>query len=130
MTTADDVLDVDGPAAPPRANGELVFTAPWQSRLFGATMRLFEAEHFEWDRFRDLLIGAIAVHEQELLDPEQYDYWGCWLRALEQLVTELGLLSTDELERTAAAVAARPPGHDHTHDDHGHDHSHNSAHGH
>ena len=36
----NDPLDTEGPAAPPRANGELVFTAPWQSRIFGTTMHL------------------------------------------------------------------------------------------
>ena len=28
-------LDVDGPAAPPRSNGELVFAEPWEGRAFG-----------------------------------------------------------------------------------------------
>ena len=31
-------LDAEGPAAPPRSNGELVFEAPWEARLFGVTM--------------------------------------------------------------------------------------------
>jgi hypothetical protein len=30
-----DLLDVDGIADPPRRNGELIFEAPWQSRVFG-----------------------------------------------------------------------------------------------
>ena len=28
-------LDLAGPAAPPRDNGELVFAQPWESRAFG-----------------------------------------------------------------------------------------------
>ena len=36
-------LDRDGPAAPPRRNGELVFAAPWERRLFGVTMALTSA---------------------------------------------------------------------------------------
>ncbi|MFD9651474.1 hypothetical protein [Streptomyces mirabilis] len=27
-------LDIEGPAAPPRSNGELVFAEPWESRAF------------------------------------------------------------------------------------------------
>mgnify|MGYP000392023945 CR=1 FL=1 len=34
------VLDIDGPAAPPRSNGELVFAEPWESRAFGLAMAL------------------------------------------------------------------------------------------
>ena len=36
-------LDEDGAAAPPRENGELAFSAPWEGRLFGLTMTLVEA---------------------------------------------------------------------------------------
>ncbi len=120
----DDEADGDGPAAPPRANGELVFTAPWQSRLFATTMRLWEQEHFEWDTFRHQLIAEIAAHEAELgfhgdhpndgavaaADP-RYDYWGCWLRALEAVLSALHLVSGPELARRGDAIAARPPDH-------------------
>lgn len=125
----DDPLDTDGLAAPPRANGELVFTEPWQSRLFGTTMRLWEARHFEWDRFRQGLIDQIGIHQRDLADdpdrsPDRdYDYWGCWQRALEDLVEQLGLIDRQELSSQAAALAARPAGHDHPHT-HTHDHHH------
>lgn len=119
----DDPTDVEGPAAPPRANGELVFTAPWQSRLFAATMQLRESGRLEWERFRQGLIAQIAAHEATLSDPERYDYWGCWQRALEELLAELDLVSAEELDRSARALAARPPGHDHgPHGHHLHDH--------
>ena len=45
-------LDLDGPAAPPRANGELVFEHPWQSRMFATTMALCEAGVIDYDEFR------------------------------------------------------------------------------
>ena len=126
----DDPLDTDGPAAPPRANGELVFTAPWQSRLFGATMQLRESGRLDWDRFRDGLIDQIARHEQELAaeqpaDPAAYDYWGCWQRALEDLLADIGLVGGEELAARSTELAARPDGHDHDHHhDHGHHHDH------
>lgn len=132
MTTGtDDPLDTEGPAAPPRANGELVFTAPWQSRLFGATMRLRESERIDWERFRQGLIAEIASHETELdQDPirssDDYDYWGCWQRALESLLDEVGLVDDHELAARTAELAARPAGHDHDH--HSHDHSHDHHH--
>ena len=106
-----DPLDVEGPAAPPRANGELVFTAPWQSRLFATTMRLRERELLEWETFRQGLITQIAAHEAEIDGPDDYDYWGCWQRALEHLLDETGLVTAADVDTTAEAVAARPPDH-------------------
>jgi nitrile hydratase accessory protein len=117
-----DGPDIDGPAAPPRVNGELVFTAPWQSRLFATTMRLCEQGRFQWDTFRQGLIAQIAHHEAELgltgrleaapaqADP-RYDYWGCWQRALEALLADLALVSSDELNERGNSVANRPPDH-------------------
>ena len=73
-------LDVDGPAAPPRSNCELVFEAPWQARAFGLAAAVIETR-FGGDRepFRQHLIAAIAA------DPER-PYWDSWVAALEQLV--------------------------------------------
>ena len=122
-----DPLDVDGPAAPPRANGELVFTAPWQSRLFATTMRLQETGRIEWEDFRRGLIEQIGTHEQSIADTDAYDYWGCWQRSLERLLARLDLVEPGQLQESAAAIAALPPGHDHGH---GHDHSHEHEDGH
>ncbi len=119
---AEDPLDVEGPAAPPRANGELVFSAPWQSRMFGTTMQLHRAERFEWDTFRDGLISEIAAHEASLTDLTQYDYWGCWQRALEELLDRLEIVSAGELDSTTEVLAGRPAGHDHDHSHDDHDH--------
>ncbi|MGH1490535.1 MAG: nitrile hydratase accessory protein [Acidimicrobiales bacterium] len=123
-----DPLDIDGPAAPPRDNGELVFTAPWQSRMFATTMRLHESERIEWERFRSGLIREIAEHERAITDTADYDYWGCWQRALEGLLNELSVVSSSELSATADVLAARPAGHDHDHGDHDHSHDHGHHH--
>jgi hypothetical protein len=86
-------LDVDGPAAPPRSNGELVFEAPWQARVFGLAAAVVETR-FDGDRepFRQRLIAAIAD------DPER-PYWDSWAIALEDLVTGTGLVAADEVDR-------------------------------
>ena len=111
MTGIDDPLDVEGPAAPPRANGELVFTAPWQSRLFGTTMRLREQGRLDWESFRRQLIAEIATHEATLDDPGDYDYWGCWQQALEVRLTEDAMVTAAELDAAAEHIANRPPDH-------------------
>jgi hypothetical protein len=38
-------LDIEGPVAPPRSNGELVFAEPWESRAFAAALALYEQAH-------------------------------------------------------------------------------------
>jgi len=88
-----DLLDVDGVAAPPRRNGELVFDAPWQSRVFGLAAAIVETS-FDGNRepFRQQLIRAIAD------DPER-DYWDSWTVALEELVVTNGLLDELSIER-------------------------------
>ena len=38
--------------APPMANGELLFEAPWQARVFGMARALSEQGLYTWDEFR------------------------------------------------------------------------------
>lgn len=95
-------LDNDGPAAPPRANGELVFNEPWQSRLFATTMAACDAELITYDDFRDRLIDRIAAHDEAEAD----DYWAAWQDAFEALAAETGLVDESELAARATAFAA------------------------
>jgi nitrile hydratase accessory protein len=103
-------LDLDGPAAPPRRNGELVFAEPWESRVFGLTMALHEAGLFVWDEFRSRLIEAIGHGEANGAD---LLYWHAWRRAFESLLSAKGVCAGGDLEARTRALAARPPGHDH-----------------
>jgi nitrile hydratase accessory protein len=108
-----DLLDDQGPAAPPRVNGELVFAAPWESRLFGITMALHEAGRFEWEEFRRLLIEAIAEWEQGGHSPEEWSYYERWGVAFERLLAHKGLCAPAEIELRQEDFAHRHPGHDH-----------------
>ena len=114
---SERVLDASGAAAPPRSNGELVFEAPWQSRLFGLTMALFESGAFDWDEFRALLIEEIAAFEADAArgarDPAEWSYYACWQTAFERLLAQKGLCPDTELETRVRTLAARPHGHDH-----------------
>jgi hypothetical protein len=88
-----ELLDVDGAGAPPRRNGELVFEAPWQSRVFGLCAAIVET-CFNGDRepFRRQLIAAIAA------EPDR-PYWDSWTIALQRLVLEAGLIDQHAIER-------------------------------
>lgn len=112
-------LDVDGPAAPPRSNGELVFAAPWESRAFGLAMALHDGGLFEWEDFRQQLIAAVAHAEAT---GGEFSYYRCWLEALQTLVSDLALVDLADVEERTAELACRPAGHDHRHDDHDHGH--------
>jgi nitrile hydratase accessory protein len=108
-----ELLDVGGPAAPPRRNGELVFEAPWESRLFGLTLSLHRAGLFEWEEFRQRLIGEIAAWERAAGPGAAWSYYERWQAAFEALLAAKGLLAAPELDARARAFAALPPGHDH-----------------
>lgn len=115
-------LDISGPAAPPRSNGELVFAAPWESRAFGLAMALHDGGLFEWDEFRRQLISAVA--RAEAGGGGEFSYYRCWLEALQTLLDSTGLVDAGSVEERAGVLACRPAGHDHDHADHHHGHGH------
>lgn len=111
-------LDIEGPAAPPRSNGELVFAAPWESRAFGLAMALHDGGLFEWESFRQQLIAAVARAEAA---GGEFSYYRCWLEALQTLLDLEGLVDLSSVEDRTAELACRPVGYDHRLDhDHGH----------
>jgi nitrile hydratase accessory protein len=123
------VLDIDGPAAPPRSNGELVFAEPWESRAFGLAMSLNASGVFEWEDFRQQLIAAVAEGERDATEAEPYSYYRCWLLALERVLDAGGVVSPEQLVARAEELEARPAGHDHGADGHGgHGHGHDHDH--
>ncbi len=94
-------LDIDGPAAPPRANGEMVFEHPWQRRLFATTMALCESEAIQFQQFRDRLIAEISEHPDE--------YWSSWQDALEALLQQQQMCDLDQLGQRAQQFGQHVP---------------------
>ncbi|MGH8921269.1 MAG: nitrile hydratase accessory protein [Actinomycetes bacterium] len=116
-------LAVEGREAPPRANGELVFSAPWESRAFGMAVTLCETAAFTWPQFQARLIARIAAWEQAPPAGECWSYYEHWLGALEDVLAADGTVAGAEVTDRAHSLAGRPAGHDHGHD-HEHDHDH------
>jgi nitrile hydratase accessory protein len=115
---------MDGLAAPPRSNGELVFAEPWQGRAFGMAMALTQAGVIDWEDFRQELITQIAGWEAAAAPDERFNYYSCWLAALEQVLVTRDLVAAGAVRDLAASIAARPADWDHDHE-HGHaDHDH------
>jgi nitrile hydratase accessory protein len=116
-------LPADGPAAPPRSNGELVFAAPWEGRAFGLMVALTEQGVFTLSDFQAALINSIAQWDELERPVEEYHYYECWLAALETLVVERTPVTNLEIDALTTHYLTRPAGHDHDHD-HDHDHHH------
>ena len=106
-------LDVDGVAAPPRANGELVFAQPWQSRAFGMAVALYEADAFTWPQFQAALIARIAAWENSPQQDKPWSYYEHWLDALEDVLDQRGAVHAGEVAARARTLTRRPAGHDH-----------------
>ena len=91
------VAVMEGQAALPRKNGELVFEEPWQGRVFGMAVALHERGLFEWEEFRQTLIARIAAAEA---GPGPFVYYEIWLRTFEDLLAGRGLVTGTELDET------------------------------
>ena len=96
------VAQMEGAAALPRWNGELVFESPWQGRAFGLAVSLVEQGGYEWEDFRQLLISHIAKGQNEPVEPAYYERW---IAALEELAISKHLTTRDELDRRMQELA-------------------------
>ncbi len=83
----------------PRDEDGPVFAEPWQAQAFAMTLSLHEQGHFTWPEWADRLSQVITA-AQAGGDPDRGDtYYLHWLKALETLVAEKGLLTGDDLNR-------------------------------
>ena len=105
MPNAEQLLDAAGPAAPPRSNGELAFSAPWERRIFGLTMALTRTA-FSYADFRQHLITRVG-------EAPQRPYWQSWAAALEDALDDACVLDAAALDERHHEFLARPHGHDH-----------------
>ena len=103
--------DLEGQLSPPRDNGELVFAAPWERRLFGLTVALCRSQACDWESFRQRLIARIAQDEPR-------PYWQSWAAALEDVLADTDTLTRAELQARQQEFLTRPAGHDHHHHHH------------
>jgi hypothetical protein len=105
MPAAEALLDVDGPAAPPRSNGELAFNAPWERRVFGVTIALTTSV-FSYEDFRRLLIARVT-------EAPDRPYWRSWAAALEDALVDACAIDSPTLDARHEQLLSRPHGHDH-----------------
>ncbi len=97
------IEDLDDHLSVPRRNGELVFQAPWEGRVFGMAVALSDRKVYDWDAFRDRLVSEIAAAEEHGDDSGYYERW---LASFERLLLETDLISAEELDARTAEFAA------------------------
>ena len=93
MSVDRSIAYLEGDAALPRKNGELVFAAPWEGRAFGLAVLLSEKGTYAWEDFRARLVAEIG---------EGHDtYYESWLGALEALLKARCVMTADEITKRA-----------------------------
>lgn len=97
------IEDLSDDLAVPRRNGELVFEAPWEGRIFGLAVALSDREAYEWDDFRARLVDEIADAEEH---GDASGYYERWMASFERLLLETGQLTLDEVDARTAEFAA------------------------
>ncbi len=97
MTDAQPPGGIGGLSGIPSDNdGRLAFAEPWEASAFALAVHLSGAGHFTWDEWAATLSEEIRAAQQEG-DPDRGDtYYRHWLRALERLCRERGLVSEAE----------------------------------
>ena len=103
-------------------NGEAVFEAPWQGRVFGMAHALADSGVFTWDEFRAQLIAEIA--DWDRTGAGEYAYFEHFQRALERVLAGRDVVQAAALSERPAALDQRPHGHDQVRHDHHGEHGH------
>lgn|SRR5487761_1398578 len=115
MSPDPQIANMVGSEALPRKNGELVFDALWEGRVFGMAVALNEQGLYPWREFRDQLAEEIKAADDT---GAQSSYYERFLRSFEKLMLAKGFVSPEELDARTSEYASGDRDedeHDHTH---------------
>ena len=73
---------------------EPVFAAPWEAHAFALAVQLYERGLFSWTEWSQCL--AEAIHSNAA---DEVSYYANWLQALENLLTDKGIVDADEYKQ-------------------------------
>lgn len=106
----------------PRDEEGPVFAEPWQARAFAIVVKMFDQRHYTWPEWVDRFSAEIAapghyrrpessagVTAEKLAgDANRVDkhYFEHWLAACEKLLVAKGVMTKEELDDRASALAA------------------------
>ena len=90
------------PGIPQNDDGP-VFKEPWEAQAFAMTLALYDRGLFTWPEWAAALADEIK-RAQTAGDPDTGEtYYSHWLAALEKMVAEKGVATTQTLHRTRDA---------------------------
>lgn len=99
----------------PRRSGEIVFDSPWEKHAFAMAVAMCQKGLVPFDEFRWRVVAAISTWERANQGQEErFHFYERWLLALERLLTDRGILSREEIERRASAIASDERGSAHS----------------
>ena len=77
---------------------EPAFDAPWHAQVFALTVHLNEAGHFAWTDWAARFGATLKRHgvDRELNGGE--DYFAAWLETLEEILTEIGMAASADVD--------------------------------
>ncbi|MFT7651491.1 MAG: nitrile hydratase accessory protein [Limisphaerales bacterium] len=103
----------------PMENGEVVFEAPWQGRIFGMAVALSEQGLFTWAEFQQELINYVGTWDGRPSATKEatsgYAYYDHFSDALTAVLQSKKTVSGAEIDEREAVLRSRPHDHDHQH---------------
>ena len=98
------------PGSPPRYNGAFVFRSPWERQAFGMALafRKLGFSSGTVPRRTHCRHPGLGSSPHQLDDPS-WDYYECWLAALETTLLESSLATASELSTALTAFDDAPP---------------------
>jgi nitrile hydratase accessory protein len=97
---------------------QTTFSAPWEARAFAIAVQLTQSGVCTWDDFRRHLIREIGIADKERahawVEPGE-GYYTHFLRALEALLREKGVVDDRALKLRMDAITAAGHPDDHEH---------------
>jgi nitrile hydratase accessory protein len=98
-------------------DGDRAFDEPWQIRAFALAVGAHKAGGFEWSGFQSALIESIGQWEDraDSVDQPSWSYYEHWLKALEAILDQTGVVPPEVLDDKTREVLATPANRGHHH---------------
>ncbi|MDL9948932.1 nitrile hydratase accessory protein [Gordonia sp. ABSL11-1] len=94
---------------------DLAFNTPWEIRAFALAVAAHQGGQYDWTQFQGALIASIQDWETSVddLSDSSWSYYQHWVSALEQVLSEVGALRSDQVADRTAEVLSSPPNRNH-----------------